>query len=267
VEKLGKVGSGLNDTIIKMQDVEKIYPTKKGPLVAVQDVNFAINKEDFVSLVGPSGCGKSTIIRILGGILDQTRGTVTYFDREFSSGVKGDILSKIGFVFQSHNLLPWLSIKKNLSLPLEIFKLSGAKWEKRIDELLEMVGLTAYKNAYPAELSSGMQQRIGVIRALVHDPEILLMDEPFGSLDDHTRREMGELLMEIWARRQMTILFVTHSIDEALMLGDRIILFKGRPGKPESEIHIELPRPRDHLSAEFTALHVELRKLLADKSR
>lgn len=234
----------MNDTIIKMQDVEKIYPTKKGPLVAVQDVNFAINKEDFVSLVGPSGCGKSTIIRILGGILDQTRGTVTYFDREFSSGVKGDILSKIGFVFQSHNLLPWLSIKKNLSLPLEIFKLSGAKWEKRIDELLEMVGLTAYKNAYPAELSSGMQQRIGVIRALVHDPEILLMDEPFGSLDSITRELLNFELLSIWQKTRKTILFITHNVEESILLSSRVFVMATNPGRIIEAIDIDLLRPR-----------------------
>lgn len=162
----------------------------------------------------------------------------------FTKGIPREFLRNLGFIFQSHNLLPWFTIRKNLELPLKIFGLSGEKWEKNVDRLLEMVELSDYAEAYPTELSGGMQQRVGVIRAMVHDPEILLMDEPFGELDAITREQLDLELLSIWEKTQKTIVFITHNVSEAILLSSRVLVMATNPGRIIQEVKIDLPRPR-----------------------
>ncbi len=229
---------------IRMENISKTFKTQKGDFLAVKDVNFDVAEGEFISLVGPSGCGKSTALRMLGGIIEPTTGVVYYGRDKYASGVGGDALRKLGFVFQSPNLFPWLTIRKNMELPLKIFKLSGKEWTNRIDGLLEMTGLTRFADAYPSEISGGMQQRVGVIRAMVHDPEILLMDEPFGALDAITKEQMNFDLLKIWKDTGKTIIFITHSVEEAVLLSSRVFVMAAKPGRITHEIEIDLPRPR-----------------------
>lgn len=234
----------MEEYAIRMQGISKVFPTKKGPFVAVKDVSFGVRDKEFVSLVGPSGCGKSTILRMLGGILRPSAGTISYYGELYKDGVPSQARKKIGFVFQSHNLLPWRTVRQNLALPLEVLNLSGDTWYSRIDELLEMVGLRDFADAYPLELSDGMKQRIGVIRALVHDPQILLMDEPFASLDEITREQLDVELLSLWMQTKKTIVFITHNVDEAVLLSSRVFVMATNPGRITQEVDIPLPGPR-----------------------
>jgi len=234
----------LQDYRIQVEDLAKVFETKRGSIVAVQDLNFGIREKEFVSLVGPSGCGKSTIIRMLNGIVKPTKGKIIYSGVIYENGIKKDMLKKLGFVFQSPNLLPWLTVRKNLELPLEIFKLKGRKWNDNIEKLLNVVGLSEYAETYPNELSGGMQQRIGVIRAMVHKPEVLFMDEPFGELDEITREQLDMETLFIWKETEKTIIFITHNVEEAILLSSRVIVMGTDPGRIIQEVEIDLPRPR-----------------------
>lgn len=234
----------MQDYRIQVEGLTKIFKTKSGPLVAVQDVDFGVREREFISLVGPSGCGKSTVIRMLNGIIKPTRGKIIYSDTVYENGVKGDILRKLGFIFQSPNLLPWLTVRKNLELPLEVFKLKEKKWKENINRLLDIVGLSSYADAYPRELSGGMLQRIGVIRAMVHEPEVLFMDEPFGTLDEITREQLDMETLSIWKETGKTIIFITHNVEEAILLSSRVIVMGTDPGRIIKEVEIDLPRPR-----------------------
>lgn len=231
---------------IKLVNVTKIFKTKRQVITAVENANMEIHAGDFVSLIGPSGCGKSTIIRMLDDITKPTSGDI-YIDGELiptKRKISLEQIRKMGFIFQQPNLLPWLTVRQNVALPLNIFGFKGKKWEKNVDMLLEMVNMTEYADAYPVEISGGMEQRVGVIRAMVHDPEILLMDEPFGALDEITREKLDMELLEIWNKTKKTIIFITHNVEEAILLASKIYVMGTNPGRIIDEVDIDLGRPR-----------------------
>lgn len=235
------------NNIIETNALTKVFYTKSGPFLAVKDVSFQLERGGFTSLVGPSGCGKSTIIRLLNGITPITSGTVKIDGEEFSADkkVKGDTKRKMGFVFQSPNLLPWLTVRQNLELPLKIFKLhKQVEYKKNVDELLRIIGMEDYASAYPSDLSGGMRQRVGVMRAMVANPDILLMDEPFGALDDESRVTLDLETQDIWQRTGKSIIFITHNIAEAVLVSDKVIVMGTNPGRIIEKLNIDLPRPR-----------------------
>ena len=225
---------------IDVEGVTKAYVTRTGDVVqALTEVSLKVKRGEFVSLVGPSGCGKTTLLKILAGLISHTTGSVSI------AGVRiHGPQTKTGLVFQAPTLLPWRTILDNVMLPVEIQKLDKAMYRRRAQELLELVGLSGFESKYPTELSGGMQQRAGICRALIHDPEVLLMDEPFGALDAMTREYMNVELLKIWKESGKTVIFVTHSIPEAVFLSDRVVVMSPRPGKIEEVIDDELPRPR-----------------------
>jgi NitT/TauT family transport system ATP-binding protein len=227
--------------IIDASRLSKIYRSERaGEVVALNEVSFTISDGEFISVVGPSGCGKSTLLKILAGLLPYSGGTVTLA----GESLKGP-RSEVGMVFQSPVLLPWRTIAENVMLPIEFRRLPLADYRARAHELLETVGLSGFADRYPHELSGGMQQRAAIIRALVQDPRILLMDEPFSALDAMTRELMNVELLRIWSRNRKTVVFVTHSIAESIFLADRVFVMTPRPARLAEIIEIDLPRPRD----------------------
>lgn len=229
---------------LKCDHLTKIFQTKRQTITAVRDASIAVKEGEFVSLVGPSGCGKSTIIRMIENIIEPTEGTITVDGITYSEKIPRDVLRRLGFVFQSHNLLPWMTVEQNLRMPLKVFKLSGSQWDEQVDRLLDFAQLGDMRKTYVNELSVGMQQRLGVIRAMVHDPEILLMDEPFGALDAQTRDQLDMQLMELCSRTRKTVIFITHSVSESVLLSDRVYIMKTTPGEIVGDMVIHLPRPR-----------------------
>ncbi len=226
---------------VTLTGVGHTYITDEGkPVPALQNVNFHINKHEFVAVVGPSGCGKSTLLRLLSGLLIPTEGTVAMF----GSPIDGP-REETGIVFQKPTLLPWLNIRDNVLFPIRHkYGNVTTEYRQRADELLSMAGLSDFATRMPDELSGGMQQRAGIVRALLLDPEILIMDEPFSALDALTREEMGFDLLKIWHERPKAVLFITHSISEAVLLADRVLIMSERPGTISGELVIDLPRPR-----------------------
>ncbi len=230
---------------IKLDGLSKVFQTSDLTVEAVRDVSAEIQDNEFVSIIGPSGCGKSTLLRLVSGLLPPTEGAV-YLDDVPVVGPAGNI----GFVFQSPTLLKWRTVFKNVMFPYEVLasqknlSASKADFETRAHELLKMAGLDEFTDAYPKQLSGGMQQRVSICRALIHDPELLLMDEPFGALDEFTREFMNEELLRIWRETKKTVIFVTHHIPEAVFLSDRILVMSRRPGTILGEVVVNLPRPR-----------------------
>jgi NitT/TauT family transport system ATP-binding protein len=224
---------------ISVRNISKIYASKHADIVALENVTFDANQNEFVAIVGPSGCGKSTLLKIIAGLDTPTTGEV----RIGQKLVRGPT-DKLGMVFQSPVLLPWRDVKSNIVLPLEIQNLNSVESRRKVDDLIELVGLTGFGNRYPFQLSGGMQQRVSLCRALVIEPDVLLMDEPFGALDAMTRERMGIELLKIWSNFKKTIIFVTHSIPEAVFLADRVLVMSARPGRILSEIKSNIPRPR-----------------------
>ena len=209
-------------------------------VLALRDLSLAVERGEFVSLVGPSGCGKSTALRLITGLIAPTRGRAALFGEGVEAG-----LDRVGMVFQKATLLHWLSIEDNVLLPVRVRKgRVGPEDRARARALLESTGLGQFASKLPHELSGGMQQRAGICRALIQDPDILLMDEPFGALDALTREQMCFELLRIWGERRKTIVFVTHSIPEAVLLSDRVVVMSARPGRIESIVPVTLPRPR-----------------------
>ena len=208
-------------------------------VVALADIDFKVREGEFVSIVGPSGCGKSTLLRILAGLMPPTQGDASLAGRPISGPRR-----EIGVVFQSPVLFPWRTVLSNAELPVDVQGLDRKAMRIRALELLKLVGLDGFENRYPRELSGGMQQRVSLVRALIHDPALLLMDEPFGALDAMTRETMHIELQRIWMERQKTVVFITHSIAEAVFLADRVLVMTPRPGKIGAELTIDLPRPR-----------------------
>ncbi|MFC3606230.1 ABC transporter ATP-binding protein [Stutzerimonas tarimensis] len=226
---------------IVFDGVRQVFTSSDGSeVIALDNTSFNIGRHEFIAVIGPSGCGKSTLLRILAGLIRPTSGQVSIYDK----AVTGP-RDEIGIVFQKPTLLPWLSIRDNLTFPMKhkYGRVTPAERE-RGEELLELVGLKEFGGKRPDELSGGMQQRAGIARALLHDPEILLMDEPFSALDALTRDELSLELLNIWTSRPKTVLFITHSIPEALLLADRILVMSARPGRISEIIDVDLPRPR-----------------------
>ena len=227
--------------MIVLDHVAKTFVTRGGEqVVAMSDVSLEVRRNEFVCLVGPSGCGKSTLLRLVAGLVAPTEGTVSIGGARVT-----EPRDDTGIVFQAPTLLPWASVLDNVLFPLDMMRRLDAAGRERARDLLALVGLAGFEGKYPRELSGGMQQRAGICRALVHDPDILLMDEPFGALDALTREELTIELMRIWRERPKTILFVTHSIPEAVLLADRVVVMSARPGRVAEIIDIALPRPRD----------------------
>ena len=224
---------------IDVHNLSKVYASQDGPTQALSDVSFAIADAEFVTIVGHSGCGKSTLLRIVAGLLAPSSGSVTVRGRSVTAP-----LSDVGMVFQRPVLLKWRTILDNVMLPIEMLHLPRPAGRTRALDLLKLAGLTDFRHHYPAQLSGGMQQRAAICRALVHDPSLLLMDEPFGALDLMTREEMNFELLRIWSERRKTTLLVTHSISEAVLLADRVIVMTPRPGMIADIIDVKLPRPR-----------------------
>lgn len=227
-------------TSIVIKNLNKDYHSVEGATVhALSNVTLTVEEGEFAVLVGPSGCGKSTLLRIIGGLDRQTSGDIKVNGHD----VRGPI-SDVGIVFQDALLMDWRTTLQNVMLPVEILRLDRNKFRPRALDLLKLVGLAGFENRYPAELSGGMRQRVAIARALVHDPPLLLMDEPFGALDEITREQMGAELLRIWGETGKTVLFVTHSIPEAVFLGDRVIVLSARPGVVREDKVVHLPRPR-----------------------
>jgi NitT/TauT family transport system ATP-binding protein len=247
----------LDQTILAAEQISHLYPGPNGGVLALDDVTLGLSRESFVCLVGPSGCGKSTMLRILAGLLTPTSGRALLDGQPITHAQR-----RIGIVFQKANLMPWRTVYGNLTLPLELAGLPSAERERRAESMLELTGLQGFADTYPAALSGGMAQRVAIGRALIHYPEVLLMDEPFGSLDALTREQMSEELLHIWAKHRKTVLMVTHSIPEAVLLADRVLVMSPRPGQLVADVAIPLPRPRslDVLHRpDFVALTEQLR--------
>jgi len=230
----------MSRAIIQVKSLYKTYKTQAGEdLLALKDVSFEIFDGEFISVVGPSGCGKSTLLKILGGLLSKSGGELLLKGLPVE-GPRSDI----GIVFQESVLLPWRTVMQNTLLPIEIQKGHSLEYKDRALDLLKMVGLNGFEKKYPFELSGGMQQRVSITRALISDPAILLMDEPFGALDAMTREQMNLELLRIWRQSRKTIFFITHSIPEAIFLSDRVMVLSERPGSVVRIIDIPLPTPR-----------------------
>jgi NitT/TauT family transport system ATP-binding protein len=238
--------SGAAGEKIKIQGIHKTYLTRTGRTVALQDVDLTIGGDEFVALVGPSGCGKSTLLRLVSALIKPSKGQIL-IDGVALSGPSRDV----GIVFQQAVLLPWRNVLDNILLPAEILGLNMKKARERAYQLLELVGLAGFETRGPHELSGGMQQRAAICRGLIHNPSVLLMDEPFAALDALTREELGFELLRIWAVEKKTIIFVTHNISEAILLSDRVVAMSPRPGRISEIIEVDLPRPRT-IDMEFT---------------
>jgi NitT/TauT family transport system ATP-binding protein len=228
-----------NREMIAVRHLSKSFGSAAQPVIALSDIDFSIREGELVVVVGPSGCGKSTLLRILAGLLPQSEGEAFLHGTPIT-GPRRDI----GVVFQAPVLFPWRSVLGNALLPVDVQRLGRDKLRSRAMELLRLVGLEGFEHRYPWELSGGMQQRVALVRALIHDPALLLMDEPFGALDAMTRESMNQELQRIWMERQKTVLFITHSIGEAVYLADRVLVMTPRPGRIADELIIDLPRPR-----------------------
>ena len=224
---------------VKVDRVKKLYETRGEPILALDECTLDLRPGEFVSIVGPSGCGKSTLLLMIAGLIGSSAGTIRIGETEVRKPY-----TDLGIVFQEPVLLDWRKVMSNVMLQVEMRKLDKRLYKQRATELLELVGLQGFEDRYPYELSGGMRQRVSICRALLHDPGLLLMDEPFGALDALTRDQLNLDLQSIWMRSRKTVMFVTHSITEAVFLSDRIAIFSPRPGKIVEVLDIDLPRPR-----------------------
>ncbi|MBP2319895.1 NitT/TauT family transport system ATP-binding protein [Kibdelosporangium banguiense] len=249
------------DTTVEIEDVAVRFRTKKKDVAALHDVSLSVASGEFVAIVGPSGCGKSTLLKLVSGLLKPSSGRV----RLLGEDVRGP-RRDIGYVFQRAALLEWRSARRNILLQAEMRKMPAAQARERTDELIAMTGLTGFEDAYPHELSGGMQQRVALCRALLHKPPVLLMDEPFGALDALTREQMNIELRRIWRETSTTVLLVTHSIPEAVYLADRVVVMSPRPGTVDELIAVDLPVDRDYgktmAAPEFARATGRIRDLL-----
>ena len=229
--------------VLKVQQLDVVFPDNNGGLRALDRVSFEICPREFVCVLGASGSGKTTLLRTLAGLLQPTAGSVTF---------AGGRTPRIGMVFQQSNLMPWRTVMGNIALPLELSGLDIENSRLRAQEMVELVGLQGFEESLPRDLSGGMAQRVAIARAFVHDPDLLLLDEPFGSLDALTRERMGAELSRIWQKQRKTVEMVTHSITESLYLADRVLVLTPRPGTIKLDLKVDLPRPRTD-EVKFTA--------------
>ncbi len=242
--------------ILTVLDLNVVFPDNNGGLHALEDISFEVCPRDFICFLGPSGSGKTTLLRVLAGILWPTSGKVSFVRNQHP---------KIGMVFQQANLMPWRSVMDNIKLPLELEGMHESKARIKARDMIELVGLQGFEDAWPRDLSGGMAQRVGIARALIHDPDLLLLDEPFGSLDAITRERMWMELSRIWQAKQKTVIMVTHSINESLFLADRVLVLTQRPGKIKLDVEVDLPRPRKddiHYTPHFGKLAHKLREAI-----
>ncbi|MEM7697458.1 MAG: ABC transporter ATP-binding protein, partial [Verrucomicrobiota bacterium] len=226
--------------VLSVSDLTKVFRSRSGDVTALKSVDFKIHRREFVCVIGPSGCGKSTLIRILAGLETPTEGEVL-LDGDPVLGPGPDR----GMVFQSYTLFPWLTVKENVLFGPKMAGRTGGGVESEALQWIELVGLDGFENSYPHQLSGGMKQRVAIARALANRPRILLMDEPFGALDAQTRAQMQSYLLQIWRNLDITILFITHDLDEAVYLADRIIILKSNPGEIDEMIEVPVSRPRN----------------------
>ena len=252
--------------MLEVRRLSKIFfeqndPRKPG-LVALYDISLAIRKNEFVSLLGPSGCGKTTLIRIIAGLLTADRGDVLVNQQGVTAPGHDRCM-----VFQQFGLLPWRTVLSNVEFGLEIEGMAREERRAVAEKYLELVGLKGFESYYPHQISGGMQQRVGIARALSKKPEILLMDEPFGAVDAQTREQLQEELLKIWAQTETTVVFVTHSIDEAIYLSDRVVVMQARPGRIKEEVRIDLPRLRWEGDVKADPRFAQLRARLRDSLR
>lgn len=246
--------------ILEVKDLCKEFETPTGSVTALKNINFKTHRREFVCVIGPSGCGKSTLIRILAGLETLSSGQMLLEGQE----VHGPGPDR-GMVFQGYTLFPWLTVKKNVMFGLQMSGHSRETSEEEALQWIDLVGLTKFAGSYPHQLSGGMKQRVAIARALANQPRILLMDEPFGALDAQTRAKMQSYLMEIWQNIDITILFITHDLDEAIYLADRILVLKAHPGEVQELIEVPVPQPRSPdqlLSPEFLATKKRLEELI-----
>lgn len=221
--------------ILTVQDLSVVFPDSNGGLHALEEISFEVCPREFICFLGPSGSGKTTLLRAVANLLQPTTGLVHFIHRQ---------QPKIGMVFQQASLMPWRTVLDNIKLPLELEGLGESKARKKALEMIELMGLQGFEDSWPRDLSGGMAQRVGIARALIHDPDLLLLDEPFASLDALTRERMWTELSRIWQAKQKTVIMVTHSINESLFLADRVLVLTQRPGKIKLDVEVDLPRPR-----------------------
>jgi NitT/TauT family transport system ATP-binding protein len=245
-------GAGAPAPFGRTVNVTKTFNTAGQPVPAVKDVSFQFRKGDLISLLGPSGCGKTTLLKMMGGLIPATSGLLELDGKAINGPFPG-----VGVVFQAPTLMPWRSVLGNVLFPMEVLGKNDVRAKARAREILKLVGLEGFENAYPRQLSGGMQQRVALCRAIIHEPSILLMDEPFGALDELTRLEMNDLLLDLRRVTGATVLFVTHSISEAIYLSDQVVVFSRRPAVIVKELTINIPYPRSSKTRflpEFTDL-------------
>lgn len=248
--------------VFKAESLTVTYSSSRGPVPAVDNLGISLASGEFLSILGPSGCGKSTLMKVVSGLLKPSGGSVE-LDGKKISGPRRDV----GIVFQQATLLPWKTVLSNVLLPIETMRLDMKDGRKRAHELLKLVGLEKFSNHYPNELSGGMQQRVGIARGLIHDPNLLLMDEPFAALDAMSREHMMVELQRIWMANQKSVMFITHSIPEAVFLSDRVLVLSPRPARAVLDLTIDLPRPRTQETmgtARFGELCTQLRDLFTN---
>lgn len=240
----------MGGTLLDISQVSREFQTANGQVQALKQIDLGVQAGEFITFIGPSGCGKSTLLRIVAGLDGEHSGSVTLDGKE----IKGPGIDK-GFIFQEHRLFPWLTVEKNIAADLP---LRNKEVRAKVGELIELVQLKGFEKAYPRELSGGMAQRVAIARALLRNPRILLLDEPFGALDAFTRAHMQQVLLDIWQRNKTTMLFVTHDIDEAVYLGNRVVILEPRPGTIRRIVPIGLPYPRKKTSPSFQELRMKV---------
>lgn len=249
-----------NNEALVVKNLSAVFPNGNGGLRALENVSFTVRSKEFLCVLGPSGSGKSTLLRILSGLLQPTTGEV-YLHGQMVDGAPRNV----GFVFQKANLMPWRTVLENIILPLELRGASPQVAQQQAQQLIELVGLQGFEETLPRDLSGGMAQRVAIARALVHNPEILLLDEPFGALDAMTRERMGAELLRIWEHHYKTVVMVTHSINEALFLADRVLVLSQRPGQIRLNLPVNLSRPRTEevfYTPEFAELARKVRQAI-----
>ena len=243
--------------MIRLTNLSKVFSDEKHTVRAIEGLDLQVREGEIVCLLGPSGCGKTTVLRMIAGLEPVSGGSI-----RVRAGPVTGAGSDRGMVFQEFALFPWRTVRKNIEFGLEIRQVPLERRHEVSSELIKLVGLEGFESAHPGKLSGGMKQRVGIARALANDPAVLLMDEPFGALDAQTRNLMQKELLRIWAATGKTILFVTHSVDEAVFLADRIVVMTARPGRVKEDIAVDLPRPRDRTSSEFIAVRGKVLSVL-----
>jgi NitT/TauT family transport system ATP-binding protein len=249
---------------LSIRKVRLAFPRRgQAPLIALDDIDIAVPDKQFAVIVGPSGCGKSSLLYLAAGLTEPSGGELLLDGRRIEGSGRDR-----GMVFQSYTLFPWLTVRGNVAFGLRLRGVADAQVRATVDRYIREVGLNGFEDAYPKQLSGGMMQRVALARAMANDPEILLMDEPFGALDSQTRLVMQQLLLRVWEHEYKTVLFVTHDIDEAIFLGDRVFVMTARPGRIKEEIAVDLPRPRAAtvtMSAQFLAIKQRILGLLQEE--